>query len=299
MTHGLVSPPGRQGPGDLPAGALAALDLALARRTGGVLPGEHRGSGVASGTELEQMRPYEPGDDPRHLDPAASARTGIPHVRRHVPERALTSWVVVDVSPSMAFGTGDRLKSDVAEGVATVMSHLGVRRGGRVAMLTAGSRSARLLEPRGGRGAVAAARRHAGAGVAPDHASGGSLGSVLGRVRRLARTRGLVMVVSDFRDGDWERPLRALGARHATVAVEVVDPLEAALPDCGLLVLTDPETGEQVEADTSSPALRRAYAQAETKRRTELAATLRTARAQHVVLSTEGDWLRELARRLR
>jgi uncharacterized protein (DUF58 family) len=299
VTHGLVSPPGRQGPGELPAGALAALDLAIARRSGGVLPGEHRGSGTDSGTELEQLRPYEPGDDPRHLDPSASARTGIPHVRRHVPERALTSWVVVDVSPSMAFGTGDRLKSDVAEGVATVMSHLAVRRGGRVAMLTAGSAGPRLLEPRGGRGAVAAARRHARAGVAPDATPGGSLGSVLARIRRLARSRGLVMVVSDFRDDGWERPLRALAARHATVAVEITDPFEAALPDCGLVVMTDPETGEQVEADTSSAALRRAYAQAEAARRDGVATALRRAGAQHVVLSTEGDWLRDLARRLR
>ena len=107
----MVSPPGRQGPGPVSDEALARLDLAVARRAAGVLPGERRGPGVGTGTELAQLRPYEPGDDPRQLDAAASARTGVPHIRQHVPERALTTWLVVDLSASMAWGTGERLKS--------------------------------------------------------------------------------------------------------------------------------------------------------------------------------------------
>ena len=88
---------------------------------------------MGTGTELAQLRPYQPGDDVRQLDPAASARTGVPHVRQHVPERMLTVWLAVDLSASMAFGTADRLKSDVAEGVADVVGTLAVRRGGRSA----------------------------------------------------------------------------------------------------------------------------------------------------------------------
>ena len=119
VSHGARHrPPGRQGPGPMPAAAVAALDLALARRAGGRLPGDApRASASASGTELAQLRPYQVGDDVRMIDPAASARTGVPHVRQHVPERALTTWIVVDLSPSMAFGSTGRLKSDVAEGV--------------------------------------------------------------------------------------------------------------------------------------------------------------------------------------
>src|SRR4051795_5547662 len=135
----LVSPAGRQGPGALPAGMVDALDLAMARRAAGVLPGERKAPGVGSGTELFQLRPYEPGDDVRQLDPSASARTGVPHVRLQVPERALTTWLVLDVSPSMAFGTADRLKADVAEGVVLVLGRLAARRGGRVALLTSGA----------------------------------------------------------------------------------------------------------------------------------------------------------------
>jgi len=293
----LVDPPGRQGPGPLADEALSRLDLGVARRAGGVLPGERRAPGLGSGTELAQLRPYEPGDDPRLLDPAASAPTGVAHVRQHVPERALTTWIVHDVSASIAFGTGLRLKSDVAEGAATTVAQLAVRRGGRVAVITAGAPDAVTLPPRGGRRAFAAVRRLAGGGVAPDLAATElPLGAALDRVARLARARGLVTVVSDFRDEGWQAPLRALGRRHTLTAIEIADPREADLPDAGLLVLMDPETGELVEADTTSRRARAAFAAAEARRRAGVAQALRRARAHQVTLSTDADWLRELAR---
>jgi uncharacterized protein (DUF58 family) len=296
----LVDPPGRQGPGPLADDALARLRLGVARRAGGPLPGEHRAAGTGTGTELAQLRPYEPGDDPRQLDPAASARTGIPHVRQHVPERALTTWIVQDISASMAFGTGLRLKSDVAEGAAATIAQLGARRGGRVAVVSAGAPVSSTLPPRSGRRALARVRRLVSAGVAPDATPAAlSLAAALERVARLARARGLVAVVSDFRDDGWQAPLRALAQRHAVTAIEIVDPREAELPDAGHLVLVDPETGRTVEADTASPRVRALFAAAEAERRAEVAAALRRARAHHVTLSTAEDWLRGLARVLR
>jgi uncharacterized protein (DUF58 family) len=296
----LVDPPGRQGPGPLADDAVGRLDLGVARRAGGPLPGERRAPGVGLGTELAQLRPYEPGDDPRQLDPAASARTGVPHVRQHVPERALTTWIVLDLSASMAFGTGLRLKSDVAEGVASTIGQLAVRRGGRVAVITAGAPDTVTLPPRSGRGAFAAVRRLLGAGVAPDAVPAEmTLPAALERTSRLARTRGLVTVVSDFRDEGWVAPLRALAQRHTVTAIEIGDPREAELPDVGTLVVVDPETGEVAEADTASPQVRAAFAAAEAARRDAVAAGLRRARAHHVRLSTDDDWLRELARVLR
>ncbi len=296
----LVVPPGRQGPGRIPAAAVARLDVALARRVGGILPGDHRTPGAGTGTELAQLRPYEPGDDARQIDPAASARTGVPHVRQQVPERALTSWLVLDVSASMAFGTGRRLKSDVAEGVAEVVGALAVRRGGRVAAITCGAARSRILPPRGGRRALARLRRLVREGVAPDGATPVvALADALARVHRIARLPGLVVVASDFREGGWERPLRRVGARHGTIAVEIADPREAALPDAGELLLVDPETGRQLDAHTSSPTLRDAFAAAEAGRRAAVASAIRRAGAKHLVLTTSDDWLRELARRLR
>lgn len=120
----------------------------------------------------------------------------------------------------------------------------------------------------------------------------------LTRVARVGRTAGVVVVVSDFRDADWGSALRAVAARHSVLAVEVVDPAEAELPAAGLLTLVDPETGRVVEADTNAVELRRAYAAAEAERRADVAAGIRAAGADHLVLSTATDWLRDLGRQM-
>ena len=293
-------PPGRQGPGPIPDALVRRLDLGPARRSAGLLPGDHRAPGVGAGTELAQLRPYQPGDDVRQLDPAATARTGTPHVRLQVPERLLTTWIVLDVSPSMAFGTARRLKSDLAEGAVRVVSRLALRRAGRVALLTVGDSPQRVLPPRGGRRALAAVDRLLAAGVARDReGTGDELARTLNRLAGLARRPGLIVVVSDFRDrSPWPAALRALGTIHSLLAVEPRDPREAELPAVGHLMLVDPETGQQLEVDTDSTSLRREYAAAEAGERLAVAERLRRARAEHVVLSTDGRWLRELGRAL-
>ena len=301
MTALALSPaPGSQGPGPTPSRILEALDLALVRRSAGVLPGEHRAPGVGSGTELAQLRVYQPGDDVRQLDPAASARTGLPHVRLHVPERLMTAWIVLDVSPSMAFGTGLRLKSDVASGAAAVLARLAVRRGGRAGLVLCGGRHELLIPPRGGRRASAAIEHAVREGVVADGAGDdGSLARALARLGRLARSPGMVAVVSDFRaESGWARPLRALGQRHSLIAVDVSDPREATLPSAGVLRLVDPETGTQVEADTRDAALRERYAERERQRRGTVREELRTTGAEIVELTTGDPWLEQLGRRL-
>ncbi|HEY6779881.1 MAG TPA: DUF58 domain-containing protein [Thermoleophilaceae bacterium] len=296
----LVAPAGRQGPGHVPSALIEALDLAFVRRSGGVLAGEHRAMGVGTGTELAQLRAYQPGDDVRQLDPAATARTGVPHVRQQVPERLLTTWIALDLSPSMAFGTADRLKSDVAEGVADVLGSLAIKRGGKIGLMTFGAPTRRLIPPHGGRGALVQLRHALAEGVAPDGAAGEPLERAAVRLGRLARQPGLVIVISDFGGSPepWARPLAALGARHSLLAVEVRDPREVELPAVGRLALVDPETGERVEVDTSSRELRRRYRAARAEERDAVARVLRRAGAEHVVVSTEGSWSKALGRRL-
>ena len=305
----LRPPDGRQGGGPVPGALVDALDLAFVRRAGGMLAGEHRASGVGSGTELAQLRPYQPGDDVRQLDSAATARTGIPHVRQQVPERLLTTWLAVDVSASMAFGTADRLKSDVAEGVVDVIGSLAVRRGGKVGLLTYGAPVARLLPPRGGRGARVGLRQALAEGVASDGTAGEPLERTALRIGRLTRMPSLVVIISDFAgsapgSGDddqplpWARPVAALAARHTVLAIEVVDPREQTLPAVGRLAMVDPETGARVEVDTRSAKLRESFAEAAAERRRAVAVALRRAGAEHVTLSTAGSWARELGRRL-
>ena len=298
MTVAALRPPdGRQGPGPMPGALLRMLDLALVRRAGGTLPGDHLAPGAGAGTELVQLRPYQVGDDVRQIDAAATARTGVPHVRLQVPERTLTTWLVIDVSPSMAFGTARRLKADVAEGVAIAVARLATRRGGRAGLLRAGAGDELLLPPRGGRHAQLAIERAVREGVAADAAaSPDALSRALVRAGRVARRPGLVVVVSDFREEGWRAPLAALGARHSVVAVEVCDPREAALPSAGHLALVDPETGALVEVDSSRARVRERYAALEAERRESVAAGLRAAGADHVVLDTGHDWLRALGR---
>jgi uncharacterized protein (DUF58 family) len=301
MATTLRPPAGRQGPGPIPHGLLASLDLVIARRAAGALPGDRRAAGLGAGTELAQLRPYEVGDDVRQLDAAATARTGVPHVRLHVPERTLTTWIAVDVSPSMAFGTAQRLKWDVAEGVATVFGRLAVRRAGRVSLTTFGGGAPRLLPPRASKPGVVALRRALADGVAPDGThEPGALAHALQRVGRVARQPGLVVVISDFREQDgWTRPLGALRARHSILAVEVRDPRETGMPAVGRLALVDPETGERVEIDTTRRRLRERFAAIEAEGRERVARELRRLAVEHVVLSTDGDWLRDLGRVLR
>src|SRR5215216_1967244 len=225
----MLPPPGRQGPGRMPTAAVEALDLVVARRAAGALPGDRRAAGMGAGTELAQLRPYEIGDDVRQIDAAATARTGEPHVRLHVPERTLTTWIVLDVSPSMAFGTAQRLKSDVAEGVALVIGRLAIRRAGRVALLTFGSGRMRLIPPRGSKPALIGVRRTLAEGVGIDGQNDPhALSHALGRVGRIAVQPGFVVVVSDFRgQHDWTTTMGALRMRHSVLAVEVRDPREA------------------------------------------------------------------------
>jgi uncharacterized protein (DUF58 family) len=298
----LLEPPAaRQGPGPVAQPLIEALDFAVNRLVAKRLPGDRRAAGVGVGTELAQLRPYVVGDDVRHIDPAATARTGQAHVRMHVPERALTTWIVLDVSPSMAFGTARRLKADVAEGVALVFGRLGVRRAGSVGMVTFGAAATGMLPPRGAKPGLVAVRRMLAAGVAPDGRSDPEgLAGALRRVARLARQPGLVVVISDFRDQrDWERPLGSLRVRHSMLAVEILDPREAELPAVGRLALVDPETGERVEVDTSRSRVRRRFAELEGERRAAVARELRRLRVEHVALSTDEDWLLALGRRLR
>lgn len=289
----------RPGPGLLPETLLRTLDVSLARRVEALLAGDHRSRLLGRGTELAQIRPYDPEtDDVRHIDWKATARTGMPHVRVHLAERVLVSWIVLDASPSMDFGTADRRKADVAEGVALALGYATTRRGNKLGVVVFGSASTVALPPRQGRpgmmGLVAGLRGDV------ETQSRATLADALQQTGKLARQRALVIVVSDFRGpADWRRPLLELAGRHEVIAVEIRDPREQELPNAGELRLVDPETGRQLRVNTSNAALRRRFAAAAEEERRELATLLASASARHVVLSTEGDWLRTLTSFLR
>jgi uncharacterized protein (DUF58 family) len=284
----------------MPEALLRALDVTVRRRIDGLLAGDHRSTALGEGTELAQIRLYEPGDDVRRIDWNVTARTGEPHVRVDVADRALTTWLVLDASPSMVFGTAERRKADVAEGVALAVGHVASRRGNRLGVVTFGGPDPATTPPSHGRPGMlrlldALRREQAERGL-----HGTSLDDGLRRAARLGRSRALVFAVSDFRDaGSWRPSMIAAAGRHHVVAVEVRDPREQELVDVGDVWLVDPETGRQLRVDTSSRALRERFAERAEAERRELAATLRSCGADHVVLSTQGDWLRSFAGFLR
>jgi len=287
--------PERPGPGPMPDALLRTLDFRIARRISGLLQGDYRSSALGHGTELAQVREYQAGDDVRLIDWNVTARTGEPHVRAHVAERILTTWLVLDHSPSMTFGTADRRKADVAEGVALAVGHIATRRGNNLGLATFGDSRPRTVPPAQGRAGMLALLRSLREEPVRD-AGSNSLGEALTRINRLARLSKLVVVVSDFRgERDWREPLLELCARHTVIAVEIRDPREQELPDVGELWLVDPETGRQLRVDTSRPGLRERFAAAAAEERAAVAAEIREAGASHVVLSTRGDWLRTFA----
>lgn len=262
------------------------------------MSGEYRAPALGHGTELAQVRPYQLGDDVRQIDWSVTARTGEPHVRVHVAERTLTTWLLLDTSASMTFGTADRRKADVAEGAALAIGHVATRYGNRLGVMTFGARESQIMKPLQGRSGLLGliARLHDESPNEGEGVGATRLGEALNRSALLARQRGLIVIVSDFRGPqDWRKPLLRLLQRHHVIAIEIRDPREQELPAMGVLWMVDPETGRQLRVDTSSRRLRQRFAERAAAEREELGRELRRSGADHIVLSTAGDWLRELS----
>ena len=297
--------PAKPGPGPVSERLLRALEITVARRMEGLLAGDYRSRLLGHGSELAQIRPYTLGDDVRQIDWNVTARTGEPHVRVQHAERVLVTWLVLDTSPSMNFGTAERRKADVAEGAAIAIGHVATRRGNRLGVVTFGDAQPRSTPVRQGRqgliGLLGTLHGDQAPGSGPEGRVGAtSLGEAIRRADALARQRSFVVLVSDFRGpDDWRRPLLQLAGRHDVVAVEIRDPREQELPNAGELWLVDPETGRQLRVDTRSAKLRRRFAEAASAERGGVARTFASVGVRHVVLSTSGDWLRELALFLR
>jgi uncharacterized protein (DUF58 family) len=276
------------------------LELTVLRRLDGLLQGDHLGLLPGPGTEPAAARPYRPGeDDLRRMDWGVTARTTEPHVRDLVADRELETWALVDLTASMDFGTARAEKRDLAVAALAAVGFLSAGGGNRVGAHLLGPDGVRRLPARTGRpallglirAALTAPRSGPGTPVLP-------LADALDLLDRRQRRRGLRVVVSDFLepDQDWESALRRLAARHQVLAVEVVDPRELELPDVGLLALVDPETGRRRDVWTGSRALRTRYATAAAEHRVAVRAALRRAGADHLVLHTDRDWVRDLAR---
>jgi len=276
---------------------LRRLELTVRRRLDGLLQGNHLGLVPGPGSEAGESRVYHPGDDVRRMDWPVTARTTVAHVRETIADRELEAWIVVDLSPSLDFGTAACEKRDLAVAGLSAVVYLTTHGGNRVGALVTTGQQVIRIPARAGR--VAADRLIRTVIETPRAEQGrrGDLASTLEMLRRPPRRRGLVVVVSDFLgEATWERPLRALAARHEALAIEVLDPRELSLPDVGLLTLVDPETGRVIEVQTGKKELRERFAAAATEQRADVAAGLRRCAAGHLQLRTDRDWLMDIVR---
>ncbi len=274
---------------------LRRLEWSVIRRLDGLLQGDYRTLMRGSGLDLADLREYQHHDDVRHIDWNVTARTDVPHVRVFTEDREMAAWFLLDLSPSVDFGSGLQRKRDISTEFVAVLARLLTRHGNRVGALLYGTGVEAVIPPSSGRAHVLHLLNrllHREAPKALDAKKGVSgatrLSDLLRAGANLIKRRSMVFVVSDFiSEPGWEKPLAQLAMRHEVVAVRLLDPLELDLPDLGLLTLRDAETGEQLLVDTHNPAFRRRFAAIAARREADLRAMLARAGVDTLELSTD------------
>jgi len=281
---------------------LRRLELDVSRRLDGLLHGDHRGLVPGHGSEPGEARRYHPGDDVRQMDWNVTARTGSAHIRATIADRELETWLIVDRSASLEFGTAEMTKADLALSGAAAVGLLTTRGGNRLGALISGPDGIVTVPARQGRRHVLSVlaqilRYHTADGPADPDQTHVDLGATLARAGTVLRRRGLIVVVSDFLDDieSWGHGLGALNIRNEVLCIEVVDPRESELPAVGVLALMDTETGRVREVNTNQRSVRERFAAAAFERRQQTHAAIIGSGSQHVRLSTDGDWLAVLA----
>ncbi|MBS1848453.1 MAG: DUF58 domain-containing protein [Actinobacteria bacterium] len=275
---------------------LRRLELTVNHRLDGLLHGDHLGLVPGHGTEPGETRAYTAGDDVRRIDWNVTARMQRPYLRTTIADRELETWVVVDRSASIDFGTAACTKADLVLAATAAIGFLTAHTGNRIGAVLLHPGSSRTIPARSGRDHLLQIL-HRIATDPPGEARPIDLGAGIARLTPTLRRRGLVAVVSDFlADPNWERQMRALSTRHEVLAVEVVDPRELELPDVGAISLCDPESGRTMRVDTSSASVRARFAAAATGQRDAIATSLRRAGVDHLQLRTDRDWVADLVR---
>ena len=282
-----------------PERVLQRLDWEVVRKLDGLLQGEYRSLFRGPGLDLSGLREYEPGDDVRAIDWAVTARTTVTHVREFHEDREITAWFLLDMSPSVDFGTvaDGRLKRTVLVEFVATLARVLTRRGNRIGAIVYGAGPQETVPVASGRLAVLRLLDRLLAQPMLAVSPPTDLGDLLENGLRTIRRRSLVVIVSDFISAPgWEGRLHLLNQRHELLAVRLVDPRERTLPDVGMVVIGDAETGEQLEVDTSDRRFRERFASAATEREAAIGASLRRAGVDSVTLSTDDDLVRAIVR---
>lgn len=293
-----------------PEAALRRLELTIVRRLEGFLHGDHLGLLPGAGSDVNDARIYQPGqDDVRKMDWAVTARTTVPHVRDTIADRELEVWALLDVTPSMNWGTEGITKRDLGIAAIATIGFLSQKMGDRFGGMVMRQDQVKMLPASSGRTALyGLLRKMLNEPIVPDHAPGNmTLARGIEQLARTQRRRGMRVVVSDFlTPGDaeldpnvapeWERPLRRLAVRNQVLCIEVVDTHELDFPDVGEMLIKDPETDFARYVNTSDPAARERMNAAAAAQRQRVAIAMRRAGVGHLQLRTDRDWVADIAR---
>jgi uncharacterized protein (DUF58 family) len=269
---------------------LRRLEWTVMRRLDGLLHGNYRTLFRGFGLDLADLREYQYEDDVRHIDWNVTARLQTPYVREYNEDREVTAWFLLDLSASVDFGSERVKKQSLSAEFVTVVARLLTRHGNRVGALLYGNDVDTVIPARGGRRHVLHILHRMLSRPAPKRAAGTNLKELLQTALQVMPRRSLVFIVSDFISAPgWAEPLARLAQRHEVVAVRLYDPLEMELPDLGMLVIQDSETGEQVFVDTHDRAFRKRFVAMAERREKELRSAFRQAGVDALELSTSGD----------
>jgi uncharacterized protein (DUF58 family) len=280
-----------------PERILHRLDWRVIRRLDGLLQGDYRTLFYGPGIDFADLREYQLRDDIRHIDWNVTARMDSPYVRQYVEDRDITAWFLLDLSPSMAFGLLARPKEMVLVDLVTTLARLLTRSGNRVGAILYTNRVERMIEPRSGRNQVLRLVRELLRHRQPAPGKATDLSELLGAGLGTFKRRSLVFVVSDFMSvAGWERPLSLLSRRHELIAIRLWDPREVELPDAGILVVEDAETGEQLYVDTSQPEFRRNFQAVVQQREQLLREGIKRTGVDLFAMSTEEDLVAAMVR---
>ena len=267
------------------------------RRLDGLLQGDYRTIFKGQGLDLADIREYAFGDDVRHIDWNVTARLDSPYVREYLEDREINAHFLLDLSPSVDFGTVHRRKRDLLIDFTAVLATLLARRGNRVGATLYASQVERSIPAKGGRVQVLRILNELEKRPRLEHAPLTSLSELLDSAMRGLRRRSLVFVISDFFSAaGWEERLQRIARRHETLAVRLVDPRENEIPDIGQVILTDSETGEQVRVDTGDRRFRERFAVAARRREERLAQAFSRAGVDALVLRTDEDLVRGIVK---
>jgi uncharacterized protein (DUF58 family) len=278
-----------------PERILHRLDWQVIRRLDGLLQGDYRSLFYGYGIDFADLREYQPEDDVRYIDWNVSARMDTPYVRQYHEDREITAWFLLDLSPSVDFGAVDNLKRQVLIDFVSTLARLLTRHGNRVGAVLYSGQVDRTIPARGGRIQVLRLINDLLKQPPLPRSPMTNLAALIEGGLHSIKQRSLVFVISDFISAPgWERSLSLLNKRHEVLAIRLWDPREVDLPDMGLIVMEDAETGEQIYVDTHDKSFRQRFAQAARQREAELEQAFKHAGVDVLSLSTEEDLVRAI-----